>query len=497
MQWHKGVPSHLICPFKLTSTMKFFSVVLNSTPNRPSIEHIALFLVQALTIRHRPLLQEVNLLLRKAHCPFLHHYQKFLLRLQYSSVSPYLQFSLSLNPSLRKQPSSTKVAPSVRTNLPSHLGHSLVKAALNVGDLRRAQQLFDNIPQPDPTTCYTLISALTTYGFPHEALRIYASLRARRIKPQNSVFLAVAKASGASGDLLRVKEIHDDSIRCGMISDVFLGNALIHAYGKCRCIEGARQVFDDLVVKDVVSWTSMSSCYVNCGLPRQGLAVFHEMGRNGVKPNSVTVSSILPACSELKDLKSGRAIHGFAMRNGMMENVYVCSALVSMYARCLSVKPARLVFDLMPHRDVVSWNGVLSAYFTNKEYEKGLALFSQMRSKGVKADEATWNAVIGGCMENGKIEEAVEMLRKMQNMGFKPNQITISSFLPACSFLESLRMGKEVQQRFGQPLCPCQILSKKSNSSQENASMRLLALCIHHAVKTISEDLFLIILRIL
>ena len=46
------------------------------------------------------------------------------------------------------------------------------------------------------------------------------------------------------------------------------------------------------------------------------------------------VSSILPACSKLKDLKSGRAIHGFAMRYEMMENVFVCSALVSMYAKC-------------------------------------------------------------------------------------------------------------------------------------------------------------------
>ncbi|XP_029130251.1 pentatricopeptide repeat-containing protein At1g20230, partial [Cajanus cajan] len=346
--------------------------------------------------------------------------------------------------SIWKQLPSKKVAPSVPTNLPSHLGLRLLKAALNVGDLRRAQQLFDNIPQPDPTTCSTLISAFTTHGLPNEAIRLYASLRARGIKPHSSVFLAVAKACGASGDALRVKEVHDDAIRCRMMYDVFLGNALIHAYGKCKCIEGARRVFDDLVVKDVVSWTSMSACYVSCGFPRQGLAVFREMGWNGVKPNSVTVSSILPACSELKDLKSGRAIHGFAVRHGMIENVYVCSALVSMYARCLSVKQARLVFDLMPHRDVVSWNGVLTAYFTNKEYEMGLALFSQMSSERVKADEATWNAVIGGCMENGQTEEALEMLRKMQNMGYKPNQITISSFLPACSILESLRMGKEV-----------------------------------------------------
>ncbi|XP_061352576.1 pentatricopeptide repeat-containing protein At1g20230-like [Gastrolobium bilobum] len=337
-----------------------------------------------------------------------------------------------------------KVAPSLPTNIPSHLGLKLVKAALNVGNFMRAHQLFDNIPQPDPTTCSTLISAFTIRGLPNEAIKIYASLRARGIKPHKMVFLAVAKACAASGDALRAKEVHDDAIRCGMMSDVFLGNALIHAYGKCKCLEGARRVFNDLVVKDVVSWTSLSSCYVNCGLPRQSLAVLRKMIWNGVRPNSVTVSSILPACSELKDLNSGKAIHGFALRHEMVENVFVCSALVSMYARCLSVKHARIVFDLMPHRDVVSWNGVLTAYFTNKEYAKGLALFSQMSKEGVKADEATWNAVIGGSMQNGQTEDALEMLRKMQYMGFKPNQITISSILPACSILESLRMGKEV-----------------------------------------------------
>ncbi|XP_045792979.1 pentatricopeptide repeat-containing protein At2g29760, chloroplastic-like [Trifolium pratense] len=335
-------------------------------------------------------------------------------------------------------------AHSLPTNIPSHLGLRLLWSALNVGDFKRAHQLFDNISQPDPTTCSTFISALTTNGRPNEAIKVYASLRACGIKPYSSVFLAVAKACAVSGDALRVKEVHEDATRLGLMSDVYIANALIHAYGKCKCVEGARRVFDDLVVRDVVTWTSLSSCYVNCGFPRKGLSVFRQMGLDGVKPNPVTVSSILPACSELKDLKSGKEIHGFAVRHGMVENVFVCSGLVSLYAKCLSVREARAVFDLMPHRDVVSWNGVLTAYFTNKEYEKGLSLFTQMSRDGVKADEATWNAVIGGCMENGRIEEAVEMLRKMQNMGFKPNEITISSILPACSFSENLRMGKEI-----------------------------------------------------
>jgi len=336
------------------------------------------------------------------------------------------------------------VPPSLPINIPSHLGLRLIRAALNVGDFNRARQLFDNIPQPDPTTCSTLISALTTHGLPNEAIKIYSSLRAPGIKPDRPVFLAAAKACAVSGDALRVKEVHDDATRSGVMNDVFVGNALIHAYGKCKCVEGARRVFDDLVVRDVVSWTSLLSCYVKCGFHWKGVSVFREMGWRGVKPNPVTVSSILPACSELKDLKSGKAIHGFVVRHGMVENVFVCSALVSLYAKCLSVREARAVFDLMPHRDVVSWNGVLTAYFKNKEYEKGFSLFLKMSRDGVRADEATWNAVIGGCMENGRTEEAVEMLRKMQKMGFKPNEITISSILPACSFSENLRMGKEI-----------------------------------------------------
>ncbi|KAJ0079698.1 hypothetical protein Patl1_24373 [Pistacia atlantica] len=53
-------------------------------------------------------------------------------------------------------------------------------------------------------------------------------------------------------------------------------------YAKCKNVDGARRVFDDICIKDVVSWTSFCRSYVNCGLPRQGLEAFREMGLNGV-----------------------------------------------------------------------------------------------------------------------------------------------------------------------------------------------------------------------
>ncbi|XP_068319528.1 pentatricopeptide repeat-containing protein At4g25270, chloroplastic-like [Pyrus communis] len=217
-----------------------------------------------------------------------------------------------------------------------------------------------------------LISGYTRYGFLKESINLYASLRARPVVPDNLLLLSVAKVCAALGDIRNAKELHDDAIGFGFHLDVSLGNAMVAMFGKCKYVDGARLVFDAMAVKDVVSWTSLCSCYVNCGMPRQGLEVFREMGLNRVRPNVVTVSSILPACSELKDLNLGRVIHGFVVRHGMEENVFVSSALVNIYASCLSITQAQLVYDMMSKRDVVSLNAPLTAYFSNRDSKKGV-----------------------------------------------------------------------------------------------------------------------------
>lgn len=331
------------------------------------------------------------------------------------------------------------------TSLPPHLALKFIKVYSNSGDLQRARHLFDKIPQPDLPTWTILISALTKHGRSLEAIQYYNDFRHKNcVEPDKLLLLSVAKACASLRDVMNAKRVHEDAIRFGFCSDVLLGNALIDMYGKCRCSEGARLVFEGMPFRDVISWTSMASCYVNCGLLREALGAFRKMGLNGERPNSVTVSSILPACTDLKDLKSGREVHGFVVRNGMGGNVFVSSALVNMYASCLSIRQAQLVFDSMSRRDTVSWNVLITAYFLNKECEKGLSVFGRMMSEGVGLNYASWNAVIGGCMQNGRTEKALEVLSRMQNSGFKPNQITITSVLPACTNLESLRGGKQI-----------------------------------------------------
>lgn len=68
-------------------------------------------------------------------------------------------------------------------NLPPHLSLKFIKTNLNSGDLLRARNLFDKIPQPDIRSCTVLVNAYTQQGYPKEALKLYSELRARDIHP--------------------------------------------------------------------------------------------------------------------------------------------------------------------------------------------------------------------------------------------------------------------------------------------------------------------------
>ncbi|KAL1538918.1 pentatricopeptide repeat-containing protein-like protein [Salvia divinorum] len=333
----------------------------------------------------------------------------------------------------------------VPTDLPLHLNSTFIRKYINLGDLARARQLFDGISEPDVQSWTLLISAYAKAGRSRDATKLYTEVKnSGKISLDKFVILAAAKACAISGDLTKAKEVHFDALKYKFGTDLLIGNSLIDMYGKCKYFKGGEQVFGDLRIKDVITWTSFCSCCVNCGLPKAALHAFRDMVVGGVRPNSMTLSSVVPACSRLKYLHSGREIHGFALKNGMRENQFVSSALVDMYSSCSSIKQAESVFTNMPQPDVASWNAIMSAYFANGEAEKALDTFQRMRSRGVKLDRVSWNSVISGCADNGKAEEALEVLRDMQQLGCKPNQITVTSALTACTVLEAWRGGNEV-----------------------------------------------------
>ena len=91
---------------------------------------------------------------------------------------------------------------------------------------------------------------------------------------------------------------------------------MITGYAKQGDMEAARQLFDDVPRRDVVTWNAMIAGYVSGGDNAAALVMFGEMRRAEEIPDEVTMLSLLSACSELGDLDVGERIRGCGIESG-------------------------------------------------------------------------------------------------------------------------------------------------------------------------------------
>ncbi len=77
----------------------------------------------------------------------------------------------------------------------------------------------------------------------------------------------------------------------------------------------------------------------------------------GMRPNQLTVTSLLSACACLGTAKLGEQIHSLIYKLGFNSCLSVCNALITMYFKCGSLD-GLCAFEEMPDRDIVTWNAV-------------------------------------------------------------------------------------------------------------------------------------------
>lgn len=252
------------------------------------------------------------------------------------------------------------------------------------------------------------------------------------------------KACAGIGDLEQGRDIHEDVIRYGFESDLFVGNALIAMYARCGSLEDAWQVFDRISQRDTVSWNTMIAAFAQNGHGDDALKMFKQMQLECVKPDTVTFVSVLPACALSMALHQGRELHGYITKNGFEWDIFVGNAIIDMYAKCGEINDAMHLFDGMPVKDVVSWNAIIAGYVQNGNCDDAEKLFRHMQLEKVKLNVVTWSAMIAGYAQNGHGGKALELFRQMQLVAVEPNSVTVGSLLSACALLEALEQGKEL-----------------------------------------------------
>ncbi|KAI3471189.1 hypothetical protein Pfo_027852, partial [Paulownia fortunei] len=167
-------------------------------------------------------------------------------------------------------------------------------------------KIFSDMAKGELVAWNVMIAVYANNSMSSEAVCLYSQMEAHGIEPDA---ITIASVLPACGDLSAVslgKRIHEYIEMKGLQPNLSVENALIDMYAKCGCLLEARKVFDEMQMKDVISWTSMISAYGRSGKGQQAIELFSKMQDLGLVPDSIAFVSILSACSHAGLLSEGR-----------------------------------------------------------------------------------------------------------------------------------------------------------------------------------------------
>eukprot|EP01018_Ginkgo_biloba_P026026 Gb_12004 [translate_table: standard] len=330
------------------------------------------------------------------------------------------------------------------------LGNTLVNMYIKCGSLVDARRVFDDMFVKDAFSWTVMIAAYSRHGLAKEALALFHQMQHTSIQPNQFTFASVLPACANLAALEQGIKIHEEIIKSGCESDVFVESALVDMYAKCGRIEKARHIFDKMPHRNVVSWTTMIAGYVQNGQAVEALGIFRHMQLAGVKPNPNTFASVIPACTNSVALEQGMEIHKEIIRSGLESDVFVQSALVDMYAKCGSIEKARDVFEKMNRRDLVSWTAIIAGYVQSGQCVEALKLFRQMKLAGVKPDLNTFASVLPACGDLGALEQGIEIHQDIIRSGILSDVVVDSALVDMYAKCGSINMARKLFDKMHQ-----------------------------------------------
>ncbi|XP_027086166.1 pentatricopeptide repeat-containing protein At4g21300-like [Coffea arabica] len=279
----------------------------------------------------------------------------------------------------------------------SSVANTLIAMYAKCQCLSDARKLFDLITQADFVTWNAMIGGYVQSGHMPEALDLFCQMLSVGAGPDSTTFTSILSLFSEFQSLNQAKEIHGYILRNNVNMDVFLKNALIDIYFKCRAVKMASKIFNCCPAVDIVICTAMISGFVLNGMDFKALEMFRWVLDKKMRPNAVTLASLLPACAGLAALKLGRELHGSILRNGLEDRCFVGSSISDMYAKCGRLDLARLAFFRISKKDTVSWNSMITSCCQNAKPEEAIDLFYQMRLEGAKYDSVSLSAALCAC----------------------------------------------------------------------------------------------------
>ncbi|MCO5583964.1 hypothetical protein L7F22_037882 [Adiantum nelumboides] len=211
------------------------------------------------------------------------------------------------------------------------------------------------------------------------------------------------------------KKIHDIIATQGLLkTNIMLGNALVDMYAKCGVLTKAQFVFDELSVRNAISWSALIAGFAQQGQSQEALDCFQRMRNEGFSP---TVSS--------------------------------WNALLGGYAQQGLAKEALDCFQWMQQEDIspdaITFVNVLNACSHSGLVDEGQLYFHNMKEKyGIAPDKEHFTCMVDLFGRARLFGKAMRVIKTMPSSDYPP---VWSALLGACQKWGNVKLGKFAFER--------------------------------------------------
>lgn len=288
--------------------------------------------------------------------------------------------------------------------------NSLISMYTKVNRLDEARSLFNDMPKRDLVSWNSMILGYARSGNWVETFNLFRSMKVKNFGPNCITFLGLILACGQAEDLVTGKSIHGHLICAGLLHDVRVGTSIVDMYSKCGRADCAHEAFEELQERSLVSWNALIVGYSQNGYDYEAVDLFRRMLReSNIKPDSVTIANVVPACASLAELHRIQSVHGFIVKKGfgLYSDVVLGTAMVDAYSKCLDIEAACFLFSCIEKPNTATWNAMISGYNINGQPCRGLQVFLGMLQGEVLPDAVTLVTVLQSCGQIGSLKQGM------------------------------------------------------------------------------------------
>ncbi|XP_074586073.1 pentatricopeptide repeat-containing protein At4g35130, chloroplastic [Curcuma longa] len=323
---------------------------------------------------------------------------------------------------------------------------------ITFGRIQEALSLFESIQKPDTFLWNLMIRGCATAELYEDAIGLYRRMQGAGVRADHFTFPFVIKSCANVSAFEDGLKVHAKLFRVGLDSDLFICNSLVAMYLKIGFVEDAENVFDEMPVRDDVSWNSLVNGYVSNGEGWKALRCVKQMQeRFGSRLDWFGITSALAACSSVGSLKHGKEIHCYVMRNVLEVDIKLQTTLLDMYCKTGDMACAESLFNSMSVRNVVTWNALVGGYALNGEPQLAFASATQMQDDGVDLDVITLVNLLPACAESKSLHHGKSVHAFATRRGLIPHLVLetalVDMYAKCGKVMSSLYMFEKMSEK--------------------------------------------------